>query len=128
MYSFFLTVARFVRALKRGFKDPQFRGLLAVLLLLLVSGTVVYHFAEGWRYLDSLYFSVTTLTTVGYGDFSPHTDIGKIFTMVYVLVGIGIMLGFITAIARHARKDVNVGKNMALEGIEHARKFMGLDK
>lgn len=128
MYSFFLTCARFFRAFRRGFADAHFRALFSVLGLILISGTVFYHLQEGWRYLDSLYFSVMTLTTVGYGDLAPVTDGGKIFTMVYVLVGIGIMLGFITTLARHARKDVSVGKNIALESIEHARKFMQLDK
>jgi hypothetical protein len=42
--------------------------------------------------VDALYFSVVTLTTVGYGDFAPQTDLGKLFTAVYVRLGIGILL------------------------------------
>ncbi len=127
MYSFFLTTARFFRALRRAWSEQEFRGLLTILVLLLISGTIVYHHLEGWRYLDSLYFSVTTLTTIGYGDFHPVTDGGKIFTIFYVLVGIGIMLSFITILASHARKDVSVGTNMAKESFGHARKFLGFD-
>ncbi|WP_269849570.1 potassium channel family protein [Methanosarcina horonobensis] len=48
--------------------------------------------------LDSLYFSVITLTTVGYGDFTPQTVYGKIFTMIYIFFGLGILIGFITPI------------------------------
>ena len=51
------------------------------------------------RFVDAVYFSVVTLTTVGYGDFAPQTDVGKLFTAVYVLVGIGILLTFVTPLA-----------------------------
>jgi voltage-gated potassium channel Kch len=46
--------------------------------------------------------SVITLTTVGYGDFSPCTTAGKIFTMVYVFVGISLILRFLNAIAERS--------------------------
>jgi hypothetical protein len=38
--------------------------------------------------IDALYFSVTTVSTVGLGDLSPQTDIGKLFTVVYIFVGV----------------------------------------
>ena len=40
-----------------------------------------------------------TLATVGYGDFTPKTDAGKLFTVVYVLIGVGILLSFVTRVA-----------------------------
>lgn len=61
---------------------------VAVVILILLIGMVFYHFVEGWRYLDALYFCSTTLGAVGYGDFAPKTDIGKIFTMFYQFIGI----------------------------------------
>jgi voltage-gated potassium channel len=68
----------------------------------LASGALFYPSVEGWSLLDSLYFRFITLTTVGYGDFSPCTTAGKIFTMVYVFVGISLILGFLNAIAERS--------------------------
>ena len=67
------------------------------LLSILSIGTVFYHFAEGFRWLDALYFSVIALTTAGFGDLTPVTDLGKAFTIVYMITGFGIMLNFLNA-------------------------------
>lgn len=72
------------------------------MVLTLLSGTLFYRQVEGWGYLDSLYFSVVTLTTVGYGDLSPSTVAGKIFTILYIFVGLGIVLGFVNAVAERS--------------------------
>ena len=93
---------RFLAAIWSGLRDAEFRALLLTVVGLLGSGTWVYHRFEGWSVLDSLYFSVITLTTVGYGDFSPTRPGTKIFTMVFIIVGIGILLAFINLIAKHA--------------------------
>ncbi|MBI3035481.1 two pore domain potassium channel family protein [Candidatus Woesearchaeota archaeon] len=72
-----------------------------VIILVLFGGATFYHYAEGWRYLDAVYFSAYTITTVGYGDISPKTDIGKLFTIVYVFAGVGIALYGLSIIAAH---------------------------
>jgi len=53
----------------------------------LLSGVVVYQLLEGWSLSDSLYFMIVTATTVGYGDLSPATELGRIFTCAYALIG-----------------------------------------
>ena len=93
-----LTLARFVRAFVHGLKDAEFRALLFVLVGLLVSGTIFYSTVEGWGILDSLYFSVSTLATVGYGDLHPAAPLLKVFTIVYIVLGVGVFVAFITKV------------------------------
>ncbi len=83
------------------FQDEEYRQLLLTTLAILGLGTVVYRYLEGWNWIDALYFSVITLTTVGYGDFSPATDAGKLFTIFYILIGIGIILSFVDTVYNH---------------------------
>lgn len=80
--------------------ESGFNALLLLTIITLLTGTIFYHYVEGWKWIDSLYFSMITLTTIGYGDFVPTTDISKIFTMFYIVVGIGIILGFVNIVAR----------------------------
>lgn len=69
-----------------------FKILLGVLALYVSFGAAFYHFVERWSWLDSFYFTVVTLATVGYGDFVPKTDAGKLFTMPYIFIGIGLFI------------------------------------
>lgn len=77
-----------------------FRVLLGLTILTLSVGTVFYHFVEGFSWLDAYYFSVVTLATVGYGDLTPHTNFGKLFTTFYIFIGVGIITTFITYTVR----------------------------
>ena len=67
---------------------PVFYWVGTVLLI----GTFAYHWLEGWSYLDSLYFCVISLATIGYGDLAPTTPEARLFTIFYVINGIGILL------------------------------------
>ena len=80
-------------------RDPDFRALVILVFLTLLTGTIFYSLQEGWSLIDAFYFSVTTLTTVGLGDPTPTTPIGKLFTVGYILSGLGLIAGFINAIA-----------------------------
>jgi len=77
-----------------AWRDNEVRVPAILLVLIVTVGSVFYRIVEGWDVLDSVYFSVVTLATVGYGDFAPHTAPGKIFTMVYIVVGIGLLAVF----------------------------------
>ena len=90
----------FVTTVRRLLADPAFRAAFATLAALMLVGTLFYSFVEGWNLLDSLYFSVIAAATVGFGDLAPVTGIGKAFTIVYVLISVGLLVLILGSIAR----------------------------
>ena len=80
----------------------RFWQIALVALVTVLLGSETFMHLEHVPFIDALYFSVVSLLTVGYGDVTPHTTEGKIFVMVYLLVGIGIMAVFVETLLRHA--------------------------
>lgn len=68
-------------------------ALRAALLVgaILISGTVGYEIIEGWSLSDSLYMTVITLATIGYGEIHPLTTLGRAFTIVLIFIGVGTL-------------------------------------
>lgn len=99
MSSLFLTLLRFFRGVRGAWSIPDFRSVLALVLMTLVSGTVFFHSVEGWSRIDAFYFSVTTMSTVGYGDLAPKTDFGKLFTTLYIVVAVGLFVALVSFLA-----------------------------
>lgn len=93
------------RAIRLGWTDSEFRVLLSSVLVLILSGVLFYTRVEGWSVLDSFYFVIITMTTVGYGDFSPVTVAGKLVTVFFILAGIGLFLAFLSRIAALATES-----------------------
>jgi len=85
-------------------KDKDYRNLLVSSFIMLAIGSAFYHYIEKWSWIDSIYFSFISLTTVGFGDITPSTDIGKIFTIFYLTIGIGLILTFIDILFNHYSK------------------------
>lgn len=115
MISFFLTLLGFLKAVVNGLKDPELRALSIIVVIVVTTGTVFYHYMEGWGVVDSLYFSVITLTTVGYGDLHPTSAISKIFTICYIFVGLGILTGFITRLATNVLQHSPIHRKTGAE-------------
>ena len=72
--------------------DRRTRPIFIYVAIIIGVGAAFYHWLEGWSWLDSIYFVVITLTTIGYGDFTPTKPITKILTIFYGLNGIILFL------------------------------------
>ncbi|WP_299477002.1 potassium channel family protein [uncultured Roseibium sp.] len=105
MLAFFLNALRLLKAIARSWKDPHFKGGLLLCIFMLASGTVFYSSVEGWNWVDSLYFCAVTLSTVGYGDLIPQTDLGKLFTVIYIFAGVGVFVALFAQFARALIRD-----------------------
>ena len=65
---------------------------LALIVFIVSFGTIGYMVVEGWNFQDSLYMTVTTLTTVGYREVRELTSVGRWFTIILIIGGVGTML------------------------------------
>ena len=88
--SLLLIFKRFWKVMLIGWADKEFRGLGVVLGSWIALGTIIYSVYEDWSLIESLYFCVMTLTTIGYGDFSPTTESMQLYTVFYAVLGIGV--------------------------------------
>ena len=95
-----------------AWRDYAYHIATSSAVFLLLVGSVVYHYAEGWSWVDSIYFCTIAVTTVGFGDLSPTTDGTKLFTIFYVFAGIALV-GLILdeRLRRHARDKAGRRQN-----------------
>jgi len=68
-----------------------YKILVAAVVLVVGMTTVVYQLLEDWTWVDAFYFSTVAVTTVGFGDLVPSTDASKLFTVLYVFVGVALI-------------------------------------
>jgi hypothetical protein len=97
--SLLLTVKRLFSGLWHAFKMKNFQALFFLVCMILLSGTIFFVRQEGLSIIDALYFCIVTLSTVGHPSFVPQTEMGKVFTMLFIVVGTGLFVGMIGYIA-----------------------------
>ena len=100
MLPLLLAVRGLARAFAAVWRDPETKALPVAAGALVLTGTLFYWRFEDWSFIEALYFCVVTLTTVGYGDLSPTTDGTRIFTIVYILTGFGVLVALLTSVAQ----------------------------
>jgi voltage-gated potassium channel len=98
-----LSLALAFRSLRRAvgavMRDPETKALPLVAGALLLTGTIFFWRTEDWTIIQALYFSVVTLTTVGYGDLHPTSAGTQIFTIIYILTGLGVFVALLASVA-----------------------------
>jgi len=117
MFGLLIIIRRFLNLLlinKRLWKeDEEFRVLVIIMIAILLSGTAFFSFVENWSIIDSAYFCVMTIATIGYGDLAPSSSLSKIFTIIMALGGIGVFVGIVTKLAQA----------LTQKGIERSHKY-----
>ena len=68
--------------------------------VILVIGTTGYMIIEDWRFLDALYMTVITISTVGYREINQVGDVGRVFTILLVAIGVGFTLYVAAAVVQ----------------------------
>lgn len=89
---------RLVNRAKTFFDTNGFKYVLALSCMLVVIGGVSIHFAEGMELSDGFWWAFVTTTTVGYGDISPSTGVGRAIAIVLMITGIGLLGALTSAI------------------------------
>jgi voltage-gated potassium channel len=100
IFHFLAALRGFRLAFVAVWRDPETKALPVVVGILLVSGTMFYWSVEDWTLIQALYFSVVTLATVGYGDLTPTSDFSRVFTIIYIFIGVGVVI-FLSSLAKH---------------------------
>jgi voltage-gated potassium channel len=87
--------------------EPTTRPVLIYVGIILLIGAILYHWLEGWGWIDSFYFVVITLTTIGYGDLTPTTPLTKLITIFYGINGVVVLLTFFDIIRRYRHMELS---------------------
>ena len=70
----------------------QISGAISSLIFFILLGTFMFQRLESWTWIQSFYFTVATLATVGYGDLHPTTDTSRLVTALFILAGVSVTI------------------------------------
>jgi voltage-gated potassium channel len=74
---------------------------VGLLLIVIFAGTIGYKIIEGWSLVDSLFMTITTISTVGYSEVHPLSTAGRIFSIFLILGGVGAVFYILTTLVQH---------------------------
>jgi len=97
--------------------------------IIYVVSVIFFHIVEGWSFLDAAYFTTVTLATVGYGDFTPKTSLGKVGAIILIFSGISTAFYVITnfgairerAIDPHVQRRLEMLRNLTALQTGHVK-------
>ena len=115
---FAVLIYKFKNRADKFLKTNNFQYILIITIVTVFIGAFGISIAEYKTFSDSLWWSFVTATTVGYGDISPSTNIGRIIAAILMLVGIGFVGMLTGTIATYFISDKKKEKTYKSEVIE----------
>ena len=88
---------------------------LVILGIIYVVSIVFFHTVEGWSFLDAAYYTTVTIATVGYGDFTPKTSLGKVGAIILIFSGVSTGLYVITHVGLLRERTIDPQVQRRLE-------------
>lgn len=82
---------RFYKRVKFFFEINGLKYMVFASLFCIITGGIAIHFVEEMTVFDGIWWSFVTATTVGYGDISPATPVGRVIAAILMIVGIGLI-------------------------------------
>lgn len=98
-------------AMLAAFREPRVQALMVVCLLIALMQSALFMLIEHWRFLDAFYFSIVSMATVGYGDLTPETSLGKICAIGFLVVGIGVFVLTVTSFAQTILRELALSED-----------------
>jgi len=111
MHHFVIILKKMVSAIRR---ENLHRIILIILCVLFLGSGAFVYFEKNIGFIDALWWSIVTMTTVGYGDISPETTGGRIVGLIVMLMGIGF-LGLLTATIASAFIENKLMRNKGMK-------------
>merc|ERR1719335_1576620 len=96
----------------------QMAVLWSLLFIFMFGGAFVFSSMEPWSYRESLYFCFVTLSTVGFGDYLPSSPQSKVFSIFYMLFGLGVCMLIIAVLTGLVAESHDRVHNMVTKDIE----------
>ncbi len=112
---------RSIVKLKIFFNTNGFKYVLIVTFIFVITGGIGIHYIEHMSLFDGIWWALVTATTVGYGDISPSTTIGRIIAMLLMLVGIGLIGSLTSTITSFFLNMNNKKKSISDDIIENIK-------
>ena len=104
--SIFVQYRAGIRSFNRSLRHPRHQAFALAVVVVMVTGVVFYGLTEDWSLADSLYFTVVALTTIGFGDLAPTTTFSRLFTVLYAIVGVGLIGTLLHLVVTNAQQAI----------------------